>query len=125
MADALFEIDPDVRVARTLPARVYSDPDIFRLQRERIFARTWQYAAHDDVVEVAGQLYPFTLLPGALDEPLLLTRDQSDCVHCLYNVCTQRGTLVVEGRATRSSCVAAIHGRHFALDGAFQSMPEY
>jgi hypothetical protein len=31
MADALFEIDPDIRVARTLPARVYSDPEIFRL----------------------------------------------------------------------------------------------
>src|SRR3989441_1224175 len=70
MGDPLFEIDPDIRVARTLPARVYSDPDLFRLQRERLFARTWHYAGHDDLVKVAGQVHPFTLLPGTLDEPL-------------------------------------------------------
>src|ERR687886_522139 len=27
-----FSIDPDIRVARTLPARVYSDPDLFALR---------------------------------------------------------------------------------------------
>src|SRR2546421_331497 len=81
VGDALFQIDPDIRHARTLPARVYSDPDIFRLQRDRLFARTWHYAGHDDLVKVAGQVHPFTLLPGALDEPLLLTRDHKDQVH--------------------------------------------
>jgi len=90
-------IDPDIRKARTLPARMYSDPILFRAQCERVFARTWQYAAHDDVVKVAGQVYPFTLLPGALDEPLLLTRDAQDTVHALSNVCTHRGSLVVDG----------------------------
>jgi phenylpropionate dioxygenase-like ring-hydroxylating dioxygenase large terminal subunit len=74
VGEALFEMDPDIRVARTLPARVYSDPEIFRLQRERLFARTWHYAGHDDLVKVAGQVQPFTLLPGTLDEPLLVNR---------------------------------------------------
>src|SRR5438128_1292336 len=96
MSDAVFEIDPDIRLARTLPARVYSDPDLFRAQRDSVFARTWQFAAHDDLVKVAGQVYPFTLLPGALDEPLVLTRDLSDQIRCLSNVCTHRGTVVVE-----------------------------
>ena len=49
-------IDPDIRKARTLPARMYSEPTLFHAQRERVFARTWQYAAHDDVVKVAGQV---------------------------------------------------------------------
>jgi len=61
MGDALFEIDADIRVARTLPARVYSDPEIFRLERDRVFARTWHYAGHTDLVKVAGQVHPFTL----------------------------------------------------------------
>lgn len=74
MSDADFVIAQDIRVARTLPARVYSDPEIFRLQRDRLFARTWHYAGHDDLVKVAGQVHPFTLLPGTLDEPLLLDR---------------------------------------------------
>jgi len=125
VGDALFEIDPDIRVARTLPARVYSDPEIFRLQRERLFARTWHYAGHADLVKVAGQVYPFTLLPGVLDEPLVLTRDSSDRIHCLSNVCTHRGTVVVEGAGVEQQLRCRYHGRRFALDGRFHSMPEF
>jgi choline monooxygenase len=120
-----FDIDADISVARTLPARVYSDPEIFRAQRDRIFARTWHYAAHDDVVKVAGQVYPFTLVPGALDEPLLLTRDQYDAMHCMSNVCTHRGMLVVEGPGHEQQLRCRYHGRRFTLDGKFHSMPEF
>ena len=120
-----FEIDADISVARTLPGRVYSDPEIFRAQRDRVFARTWHYAAHDDVVKVAGQVYPFTLVPGALDEPLLLTRDGADALHCVSNVCTHRGTLVVEGPGHETQLRCRYHGRRFALDGRFHSMPEF
>ena len=125
MSGASFEIASDIRVARTLPARVYSDPDNFRAQRDRIFARTWQYAAADDVVKVAGRVHPFTLLPGTLDEPLVLTRDGSDRLHCLSNVCTHRGTLVVEGAGHAQQLRCRYHGRRFALDGSFHSMPEF
>src|SRR5713101_9159738 len=124
MGDALFEIDPDIRLARTLPARVYSDPEIFQRQR-RLFARTWHYAGHDDLVKVAGQVHPFTLLPGALDEPLVLTRDQQDQLHCLSNVCTHRGTLVVEGPGHQQQLRCRYHGRRFGLDGHFHAMPEF
>lgn len=120
-----FDIDPDIRVARTLPARVYSDPEIFRAERDRVFARTWQYAGHSDLVKVAGQVYPFTLLPGTLDEPLVLTRDANDRIHCLSNVCTHRGTLVVEGAGVEQQLRCRYHGRRFALDGRFHSMPEF
>jgi len=120
-----FEIDPDIRLARTLPSRVYADPEMFRIQRERVFARTWQYAGHDDLVRVAGQVFPFTLLPGTLDEPLVLTRDGDDRLHCLSNVCTHRGTLVVEGAGHLQQLRCRYHGRRFALDGRFHSMPEF
>src|SRR4029077_5701789 len=125
VSERSFEIDPDIRRAATLPARVYSDPALFRLQQERIFARTWQYAGHDDLVSVAGQVFPFTLLPGALDEPLVLTRDADDRLHCLSNVCTHRGTLVVDGAGHLAQLRCRYHGRRFALDGRFHSMPEF
>ena len=120
-----FDIDADIRVARTLPGRVYADPELFRAQQGRVFARTWHYAAHADVVKVPGQVYPFTLLPGALDEPLVLTRDTADRIHCLSNVCTHRGTLVVEGPGHEQQLRCRYHGRRFALDGKFHSMPEF
>src|SRR5258708_39879859 len=78
-----FAIDPDIRIARTLPARVYSDLTLFRAQEDRVFARTWQYATHDDVVSVAGQGFPLTPLPGGVGEPPLLSRATHDPGHAL------------------------------------------
>jgi hypothetical protein len=73
VGDALFEIDPDIRVARTLPARVYSDPEIFRLQRDRLFARTWHYAGHDDLekIDSAVAFYEEKVRPELLSSRLV------------------------------------------------------
>jgi choline monooxygenase len=115
-----FTIDPDIRAAHTLPGWVYSDPELFCEQRERVFARTWHYAAHDDVVKEPGQVHPFTLF----DEALLLTRDAGG-VHAMSNVCTHRGTIVAESPCSVSQLRCRYHGRRFALDGKFISMPEF
>lgn len=119
-----WELDPDIRRAATLPAEVYSDPAYFALAREKVFARTWQLVGDADQVRVPGQAFPFTLLEGVLDEPLLFTRDAQDGLHCLSNVCTHRGTLVCEHPGVQSVLRCRYHGRRFALDGRFVSMPE-
>lgn len=120
-----FSIDPDIRKASTLPAWVYSDAGLFERSKERVFARTWQLVTDTDAVRIPGQAYPFTLLPGCLDEPLLLTRDRSDRLHCLSNVCTHRGNLVVEHPGVETVLRCRYHGRRFQLDGRFHSMPEF
>lgn len=123
-----FDIDPDIRRAATLPAWVYSDPEVYARVLERVFARSWQLVADVSAVKVPGQVHPFTLLEGSLDEPLLLTRDPADAVHCLSNVCTHRGNLVAEsggGGGTVPFLRCRYHGRRFGLDGKFLSMPEF
>ncbi len=49
-----IEIDPDIRSAATLPARVYADPAYYALQQERVFARSWQFAADSARVKAPG-----------------------------------------------------------------------
>src|SRR6476661_4878257 len=120
-----WTIDPDIRRAATLPAEVYSDPRWFEAARQRVFARSWQWVADTDAVRVPGQVYPFTLLEGVLDEPLLFTRDPQDELRCLSNVCTHRGTLVCEHSAVLPALRCRYHGRRFAHDGRFLSMPEF
>lgn len=120
-----FEIDPDIRKASTLPSRFYYDPTFFPDFRERVFAPSWQLAADTDSVKVPGQVHPFTLLEGMLDEPLLLTRDASDRLHCISNVCTHRGNLVAEAGGVEHGLRCRYHGRRFGLDGCFHSMPEF
>jgi choline monooxygenase len=125
MTDRGFEIDPDIRRAATLPAWVYADPEVHRRALARVFARSWQLVADVSAVKVPGQVHPFTLLEGSLDEPLLLTRDPADAVHCLSNVCTHRGNLVAESGGTAPFLRCRYHGRRFGLDGRFLSMPEF
>lgn len=120
-----FSVEEDIREARTPPARVYSDPAVFDLQRERVFARSWQLAGDIDRVKVPGAVHPVRFLEGMLPEPLLLVRDDDDAVHCLSNVCTHRGTLVCEGDGVHRHLRCRYHGRRFALDGRFVSMPEF
>ena len=124
-SDSEFMIDADIRVARTLPARMYSDPTLFARNAIVCSPKRRITAAHDGVAKIAGQGFPFTLLPGVMDEPLLLTRDAHDDIHALSNVCTHRGTLVVEGPGHEQQLRCRDHGRRFALDGRFHSMPEF
>ena len=114
-----------IEEASTLPSSFYKDPAIFDLVRERIFARSWQFVGDTDLVKVPGAVYPFTMLEGFLDEPMVLTRDMNDRLHLLSNVCTHRGMQVAEGATNERYLRCRYHGRRFGLDGCFQHMPEF
>lgn len=121
----MLDIHPDIAKAWTPPAEFYLDAELYERSKERVFARTWQFITDETQVKVPGQVFPFTLLDGCLDEPLLLTRDRDDQLHCLSNVCTHRGNLVVEGSGNMNTLRCRYHGRRFGLDGSFQHMPEF
>lgn len=118
---SVFNIDHDIRKARTLSSDFYTDESFFELSKERIFAKTWQFVGH--AAELDG-LKPLTLLPGFLDEPILLTKNE-ERVECLSNVCTHRGKILVEEPCIANLIRCGYHGRRFSLDGRFLSMPEF
>lgn len=126
-----FDMDADISRAQTPPGWVYQDAAFLAAVKERVFARSWQFVGDMDEVKVPGQVKPFTLLEGCLDEPLLLTRDFDDRVHCVSNVCTHRGTILCEhGRAAEGggferTLTCRYHGRRFGLDGVCKFMPEF
>ncbi len=120
-----FNIDPDITKANTLPASFYRDPEIFEAIKKLIFCRSWQWIGHENKVESNQQIYPFTLLDSYLTEPMVLTKDIANKIHCLSNVCTHRGNLVVNHTGKAKKLICGYHGRRFQLDGAFEHMPEF
>src|SRR5215207_7046884 len=116
-----FFIDPDIRSAKTLPSSFYTEERFFELSKEKIFARSWQCAGRLDEFE---NLKPVTLLPGILDEPILLSKTD-DGADCLSNVCTHRGMILVEEPCAANLIRCGYHGRRFDLGGKFLSMPEF
>jgi choline monooxygenase len=120
-----FAIHDDIHHAETLPAWVYSDPDVYARAREAVFVPSWQLVTDSGRVKAPNQVVPATLLEGMLDEPVLVTRSPDDQVRCLSNVCTHRGHRVAESEGVVSVLRCRYHGRRFALDGRFLSMPEF
>ena len=118
---SIFEIDPDIGKAKTLASDFYTDERYFELSKEKIFARTWQFVGRADEFE---SLKPATILPGFLDEPLLLVKNDG-ALACLSNVCTHRGKILVEKPCQANLIRCGYHGRRFSLDGKFLSMPEF
>jgi choline monooxygenase len=113
----LFQIDQDIRKAKTLPSDFYTDEQFFVMSKEKIFARTWQFAGR-----VADLM---TLTPLELfGEPLLLVKN-ADELRCMSNVCTHRGKILVEEACDAGLIRCGYHGRRFSLDGKFLSMPEF
>ena len=120
-----YRVDPDITVADTLPGAFYHDAAAYEYLRERVFARTWQWLGDLSDVVYPGSLSPRALLPGLLDEPLLLARDGLGDLRCLSNVCTHRGNVLVNEacRAGRIRC--GYHSRRFDLTGRMTFMPEF
>lgn len=122
---AKVSIDPDIKKAHTLPAAFYREKAWFEQTRDRVFRHFWHYVADTNVLPGPQSLYPFTLLPGVLDEPLVMSKDASGQAFCLSNVCTHRGNVLVTAPGNRRLISCNYHGRCFNLDGTFKSMPEF
>jgi len=119
-------IDDDIRIARTLPASFYRDGSVFERVRDRVFGRSWQLVLDAERAAQPGSLLPFSFLAGCVDERLLLARDEGGALRALSNVCTHRGNLLCTKAETGAQHLRCrYHGRRFALDGRFLSMPEF
>jgi len=71
--------------------RVYSDPEIFDVEMERIFGRAWLFVGHTSQVPTPGAFITTEL--GR--QPVIMTRHSDGSVHVLLNRCTHRGPKVV------------------------------
>jgi choline monooxygenase len=106
-------------VTDTLPYEWYNDAGVLERERERLFARSWQYAGHAGQLAEPGSY--FTLSVGEI--PLVVVRDRERTLRTFVNVCRHRGAEVVtgEGRCTTLQC--HYHAWTYGLDGALRAAP--
>lgn len=120
-----FSVKKNIARAKTISTDVYTSQDAFEICKEKIFASSWQFIGDSDKIKENGFCSPFTLLEGYLNEPLLLTKDENGKIHCLSNVCTHRGNLLLYEPCKVSQLRCKYHGRIFQMNGKFKSMPEF
>ena len=108
-------------VATTLPARYYTDPDLFRDELERFYCQTWICAGRVSQIPANGDYF----LREIAGESIIITRDASGSLRAFFNVCRHRGTRICtqpEGRFSgRIQC--GYHGWTYGLDGSLIGAP--
>jgi choline monooxygenase len=120
-----LNIEKDITQASTLPALFYKSNELFEQSREKIFAGSWQLSEAGEHIHNTENAFPFSLLPGFLNEPLVLVRNAADELNCFSNVCTHRGNILVQHPGKYKRLICDYHGRKFSTDGKFESMPEF
>ncbi len=120
-----YEVHPDISIAHTLPGSFYFDQGAFKKARDGVFARSWQVVDQPVDRMSKSEVRPFTLLPGFLNEPLMLICDNGHSIKCLSNVCTHRGNVLVQKAGPYPRITCDYHGRCFDLEGKMTSMPGF
>jgi phenylpropionate dioxygenase-like ring-hydroxylating dioxygenase large terminal subunit len=107
--------------ASPLPPAVYSDPAIFRLERERIFARAWLPVCHVSQLPEPGSHVARSLV----GEPVMALRGREGEIRVLSNVCLHRNTTLLQGAGTckGNRVVCPYHGWTYGLDGKLLAAP--
>lgn len=103
-----------------LPAHIYNDAEIFRLERERLFSRAWLFVGHESEIPQTGDY----VVRRVLDDSFILSRAQDGTIHAMFNMCLHRGMQVCraeQGNASHFRC--PYHGWSYRNDGRLVGLP--
>ncbi|HKJ51657.1 MAG TPA: Rieske (2Fe-2S) protein, partial [Gammaproteobacteria bacterium] len=104
----------------TLSSDYYTDREIFELEKERIFYRSWQYVAHECMLSDAGDYITLRLC----DENLFVIRSSDGQLRSFYNVCKHRAHELLEGRGNlRKLIVCPYHAWSYDNRGELVRAP--
>lgn len=109
----------DAKKGKIKPA-IYTDPDIYQLELERVFARSWLFLAHESMIPKAGDF--FTTYMG--EDPIVVVRQKDGSIEAFLNQCRHRGMRLchADGGNTKAF-TCAYHGWAYGLDGGLTSVP--
>ncbi|ANR92742.1 Rieske 2Fe-2S domain-containing protein [Mycobacterium avium] len=103
-----------------IPAHIYNDPELFALEKRRLFARAWTFVGHESEIPHDGDY----MVRRVLDDSFIITRGSDGRVRALFNMCLHRGMQVCRaelGNASNFRC--PYHGWTYRNDGRLTGLP--
>lgn len=100
---------------------VYTDPEIFALEMERVFGRAWLYLAHESELPLPGDY----VVRHMGTQAVVLTRSKAGEIEAMFNRCTHRGATLCafdKGSAPHGH-QCPYHGWMFNGDGTVRFIP--
>jgi glycine betaine catabolism A len=109
------------RETRTLPGRDYHAAEVFELERERVFARSWFYAGRAESLRSPGDF----LTVDVAGESVIVVCGTDGVLRGFYNVCRHRGSRLCDEDAGRmkGAVKCPYHAWAYAFDGRLIGTP--
>ena len=114
-----YNFQPDLSRASTIPARWYTDPQMYAGEQNRVFGRTWQAAGLAAWVSIPGDYFACEIA----GEPVLVTRTADGALRAFSNICRHRGSELCKGRGSGSVVKCPYHGWTYDLSGELLGVP--
>lgn len=97
-----------------LPQWVLNDHDVFELEVEKIFAKTWYFLGHESEIPNVGDY----ITRWYVNDPLILTRDRDGEIQAYLNSCMHRGAMLCSAdRGNKKHFTCPYHGWTYNLRG--------
>jgi phenylpropionate dioxygenase-like ring-hydroxylating dioxygenase large terminal subunit len=120
LPNAISDIRTPLAAPHALPAWVYNNAELSRLEFERILRPSWQIVCHVNSIPKPGDFETFDF--GS--DSVMVVRDREGSIRAFHNVCRHRGARLLDGAG---NCAAAItcpyHGWTYRHDGGLIGMP--
>jgi methanesulfonate monooxygenase subunit alpha len=103
--EAQWSAAPNFPTSHYVDSRLYTDPEIFAEEKEKLFKPAWIIACHESELAAANDYRLFTHPAGV---PLIVIRGDDDKVRAFYNICPHRGNTILydpSGNAKRMTCI--------------------
>jgi phenylpropionate dioxygenase-like ring-hydroxylating dioxygenase large terminal subunit len=106
--------------ARTIPFSRYTDPAFAKLEMERLWTKTWQYACRTEDIPNVGDRLPYDV---GSDLSFIIVRSAPNEFKAFYNSCRHRGTRLVNVASSGDTIRCPYHGWQWKNDGALHTIP--
>jgi choline monooxygenase len=107
--------------AETIPSAWYTEPEFHALDRDAVFATTWQYVADAAQLAAPGD----HVLGEVAGEPIMVVRGGDGELRAFYNVCRHRAGPLALRDGNADMLICKYHGWTYRLDGMLRGVPHF
>jgi nitrite reductase/ring-hydroxylating ferredoxin subunit len=116
LAKGKIDLDTDW----TVPAKLLNDPEVHKVERQRVFGKTWVFLGHESEIPEPGDY----VVRYISEDQFIVTKDENGEIRAHFNSCRHRGMQVCRaemGNASHYRC--PYHGWTYNNKGDLVGVP--